>query len=211
MPGKPFDWNVVVTGAWNTAILTPNGIASRLFGLPPETPVEVLVPLDRQDPIRVVHDGMTVVPSSNRLVVAPINCTAQGLGKASKLAIKAIQSLPETPTTAAGINVRYRFDSLPDELIKIGSSGLDDRLAETDQKILAKTLRRSLAWKAGLLNIEVHEGQDASGFLIFNFHRESTKGRDLEEWLGQVESMTTSIEGMLQRTLKVKSNEVQND
>ena len=36
MPLEPYDWNVVVLGRWDRALLTSQGIASRLFQLPPE-------------------------------------------------------------------------------------------------------------------------------------------------------------------------------
>ena len=40
MTVEALDWNVVVAGFWNPAILTPSGIARRLFGLPEETPAD---------------------------------------------------------------------------------------------------------------------------------------------------------------------------
>ncbi len=46
MKGTPFDWNVVIIGSWNPAILTPQGITTRLLQLEAGTPVEVQVSLD---------------------------------------------------------------------------------------------------------------------------------------------------------------------
>jgi hypothetical protein len=53
MPLKPYDWNVVVLGHWNQAILTPQGIAERLFQLPSETEIGIEVPMDAIGPFRV--------------------------------------------------------------------------------------------------------------------------------------------------------------
>ena len=41
MPAEPFSWNAVVVGAWNIAILSPDGVRRRLFDLPEGTPIEL--------------------------------------------------------------------------------------------------------------------------------------------------------------------------
>jgi hypothetical protein len=50
---EPFDWNVVIAAYWNRAILTPNGIAKRLFKIPEGTAMEVEVPVDLLEPPQV--------------------------------------------------------------------------------------------------------------------------------------------------------------
>ena len=50
---EPGDWNVVIVGHWNRAILTPQGIATRLLQLPPETEIGIEVPMDAIGPYRV--------------------------------------------------------------------------------------------------------------------------------------------------------------
>ncbi len=51
MPLEPGEWNVVILGRWNRAIPTPQGIASRLFQLPPETEIGIEVPWTPSDRI----------------------------------------------------------------------------------------------------------------------------------------------------------------
>jgi len=207
MAGKRFDWNVVVVGAWNAAILTPEGIAHRLFGLPPGTPVEVQVPLDRQAPIRVVHSNVMVVPSESGLLVVPTEPTPEALRHAVEVASRAIDSLPETPFTAAGINLRYQFDILPDELVQPLTSSLDDQLGDAELKIEGRMLKRTVGWNQGVLNVEIHMNDDASGALMFNFHRQSSDILELKDWLGQVEAMIDRSEHLLSSTFKVRIEE----
>ena len=45
MPLEPYDWNVVLLGHWNRAILTPQGISERLFQLLSETEIGIEVPM----------------------------------------------------------------------------------------------------------------------------------------------------------------------
>lgn len=107
MSGAPFDWNVVVVGAWNPAILTPLGIAKRLFGRD-DAPIQVMVSVDGLAPIQVRYEGLVVVPSNSKLVVSPVEPSPSALVEAAQVACKAINSLPDTPFLAAGVNLRYR-------------------------------------------------------------------------------------------------------
>jgi len=43
---EPIDWNVIIVGRWNTAILTPGRIAEKIFQQQPGTGLHVDVPLD---------------------------------------------------------------------------------------------------------------------------------------------------------------------
>src|SRR6516165_8300462 len=69
MPLVPCEWNVVVMGRWNRAILTPQGIATRLFQLPLNTSIGVEVPMDGIGPYRVSHDRLVVMVSEAWLIV----------------------------------------------------------------------------------------------------------------------------------------------
>jgi hypothetical protein len=205
MTPEPLEWNVVVVGAWNRAILTPQGISKRLFQLPPDAAVEVLVALDGLAPMRVVHGAMTVIPDSRQLIVQPDTPSLDGLSKAAEIATRAIASLPETPVTAAGINIRFRFSALPDDAIEAGnSSGFDHRLADSAAKVFMRTTKRSLRWNQADLNIEIIEKDDVSGVVSFNFHRSSSVAAELTEWIGQVAAMHEEAITLLRTLLGVK-------
>ncbi len=125
MAGKAADWNVVVVGSWNLAILTPAGITQRLFGLKDGETTIVELPLEAPGPYRVSHNGVTVVPSPGRLEVVPRESTNEGLVAAAEIAARAVSALPETLFQAAGVNIRFRFDSVPDVLVRGSSAAAD--------------------------------------------------------------------------------------
>ncbi|MBL9149112.1 MAG: hypothetical protein JNM94_10510, partial [Phycisphaerae bacterium] len=112
------DWNIVVLGHWNRAILTPNWIAEKVFCLPPGTPVNVLVPLDGFGPFQVEHGRITVIPIPGQLVFQLGAMTPELLGQASQCARNAISALPATPLRACGINIRFTAAEAPGELIE---------------------------------------------------------------------------------------------
>ena len=178
-----FDWSVVVVGYWNPAILTPGGIAKRLFGLPSETPVLVEIPMDGLAPHRVRHEGMTVMATPSRLAVVAETPTLGNLERARHIASKAIETLPETPLTSAGFNIRLKLDDPPERLLTCTAAGLDTSLSDAGFIIKARNIHRSLEHEVGTLNLNVQESENAETKLEFNFHLESSETKRLCEWL----------------------------
>lgn len=197
MRAKPIDWNAVVLGAWNVAILSPEGIARRLFRLEPGTPIELQVPIDGQAPIRVIHDGFAVAASSSRLVVTSLEPTDDGVCRSAALVETAISSLPETPVSAAGVNLRYQFDTVPDRFLEFLASPIDDRLADSGHLITMRAMKRTIRWKDGLVNIDIQNAEDASALLAFNFHRSSSNGTELRQWLNSAKEMVQEVSALL--------------
>ncbi len=177
-------WNVVIVGAWNLAILTPDGIRKRLFKLPEGTPVDVEVSIDRPGPYRVKHGDLLVVPSSVMLEVIPLNLSRTGLEKASQLALTALEGLPETPVFAAGMNIRFKYTDVPVELLDLVKSPLDDVLSDHGFTIRGGAAKRSMTVEPGVVNLEITtSSQPNEGQITLNFHRDSTDVTHLREWL----------------------------
>jgi hypothetical protein len=197
MPGAPTDWNVTIVGAWNRAILTPAGIAKRLFQIEPTVPVEVLVGLNEPGLIRVKYQNLTVIPQRGRLLIAPTEMTSEGIAAAAQLAARALESLPETPITAAGVNIKYQFDALPDNLITMLDSTLNNVLADDHKAIVEKAMRRSVNWQEGKLNLDIAEDANAAGLVSFNFDRQADAWQDLSTWVMKSAAFVTESERML--------------
>ncbi len=189
MSGNPSDWNIVILGAWNTAILTPAGIARRLLQLPPETPLEVQVPINELGPIKVRYEGIIIEPSSSRLVIQPAQSTEESLGKAVEIAQRALNGLPETPFSAGGLNIRFLFESAPDSLIDAGTSSIDDILSDNGLTTVEKKFNRMIRWEQGVLNLDVQEREDSSALVVFNFHYQSTSSDELSDWFSKFKEM----------------------
>jgi len=199
MPLVPAEWNVVVNGHWNRGILTPSGISHRLFQLPPNTALQIEVPLDAIGPYRVLYDNVVVMAGSNQLIVEASICDMGTLEKALVVAHRAVQDLPETPVTAAGYNIRYQGQSTDpglQPLLAALESAVDLRLAETSASVQGRGLVRTLAWEGGKINLGL--GWDAPEILKvqFNFERIGTR-EEMMAWLqrpiGQVKEKVRSL------------------
>jgi hypothetical protein len=201
--GEPYGWNIVVMGAWNVAILTPDGIRRRLFELPDGTPVEVQIAIDLPAPPRVRHGGLMVAPSASALEISLIQADKASMLRAAGLAKRTLLILPETPVSAVGVNIRYQFAVLPDELINLVKAPIDTELSDAGFSIEGGMTRRSLTLAPGLLNVEVTQGKMAEGTITLNFHRDSANPGELASWLSSTGDFLEQSEKFLAR---IKAN-----
>lgn len=182
---EAYNWNVVIAGYWNRAILTPKGISRRLFDIPEGTPVLVEVPIDGiMAPYRVKHNGLTITPDMGRLVIEADDPQYKVLDYAKKIGALAIERLPETPLSAAGYNIRIKVIEPPEQLILATTSTIDDLLSDAGHTIInGRSLKRSLTWDEGIVNLNIDQDEDMH--VEINFHRQSSKPDDLISWLNK--------------------------
>jgi len=207
----PTDWSVVVLGYWNRAILTPSGIATRLFGLAPGTPVEVFIAIDAVAPHQVTHRGVKVVAGSDRLIVQPDKCDFQDLEKAKVIADRALENLPETPVVAAGINVKYDCRESLESLQQVtGQEWWDKQLSDSNYEIVGRSLSRSLKWRSGQINFTVSKEGDGKSEILLNFHCGSTIASELRAWLTTpVRDIESEVERVLFECLQLDREIIQ--
>ena len=200
---EPYEWNVVVAGYWNPAILTPAGISERLFQLEKGTPVVVEVPIDGLAPHRAKCDGLTVTAEMGRLVVHADEPNYINLEKANIVAARAIDGLPETPLKAAGFNIRYRIVNPSDGFLAKTEAGIDTLLSDSGFIIQAKMLQRSLAWNEGVVNLTVHSEPEKK--VEINFHRQSAIQKELSDWLSTpIDSVKQEVNKILLKVIGAK-------
>ena len=181
------NWNVIIRGAWNRAILTPQWISLNIFKLPENTPIEVQVTIDRLGPIRVKYEGLIVVVTQGYLEILTETSSFENLNRARELGIKAMNELPITPFEAAGINMRYKFDGVTQRFSEIMKSPLDTNLAVSDYEIEDRKNTRVVRTKEGLLSNGIITAtaniKSNKGIIEFNFHKGSNEKQDLIDWL----------------------------
>lgn len=186
MPLEPYDWNVVVLGHWNRAILTPIGIAERLFQLPSETEIGIEVPMDAIGPFRVSHGDLTVMVAGGRLMVEARENNFQSLERAMRVAHRAMERLPETPVRAVGFNVRAQGSGEEGELgslIEATQLRWDDRFEQTGFPLTRRDVTWVTDWPPGKLSVNlIREDHDRVLRVNLNFERVGTR-LELMDWL----------------------------
>ena len=181
---RPTDWSVVIAGRWNRAILTPAGIAKRLFNISESSQILVAVPLDGLSPYQVRHQGHDIVAMTdeNRLIILATRNTYENMAHAMGAGVNALEALPETPVTAAGYNISFHSEESAPPLAALLAAPVDDVVAELGKSVEGRSITRSLAYEGGTLNITF--AGDKTGFkLQCNFNKDSKDIKDLISWL----------------------------
>ena len=184
MAVQPANWSVVIVGRWNRAILTPAGIAQRVFKLGDPKQLLVFVPLDGVSPYQVRHPTYEILAMTDetRLHVQALKMDYETLGHAMTAGRNALMSLPETPVAAAGFNVSFEASEVTSDLAAVLAADVDRMLAGLSLTTVARIVTRSYQFGRGQLNITVSGAPDKFT-LACNFHRSSTALKDLVEWL----------------------------
>ena len=203
------DWNVVILGHWNRAILTPAWIAKTLFDLPEGTPVQVLVSIDTIAPHQVRHEKLTVIAGSDRMIIQPAQNDIETLLEAMSVARKILKELPRTPVSAVGYNLRYKSEGLVESLQQITTHEWDDRLSDSGFKIVSKSISRAVLWKEGKIHALITQETDEKYELLLNFTLESNDSQRLLDWLSvPAEEIRTQASRILQKTIGVLPEEL---
>ena len=196
---SPVDWSVVIVGRWNRAILTPAGIASRIFHTDDKQQLAVLVPLDGVSPFIVRDYGgdVSVMTDESRLFIRVENMTDECLQKAMSYGFNVLNSLPHTPVSAAGFNVNYESHDLTTGSAMLIAADIDKRLSDISRRVVNRVVGRSFEFQSGELRLAL-AAEDDSFKVLGNFHRASTEVDDLKTWLSTpVADIRSAIEELL--------------
>lgn len=203
MPGRLSEWNVVVLGSWNVAILTPKGIARRLLQLEDVTPIQVSIAVDSALPPRVIHNDSNIEVSNSRILISSNDATAANLAASSNIAVRALSSLPETPVTAAGVNLIYTFASSPIELADLVTSSCDDLLTDAGYRWVSRLMRRTISLEPGIINIDICDNADLTSYVSLNFHCENHDPEILKSWLNRIDEMLSKARHLLTEVFRL--------
>lgn len=206
---EPVNWSVVVRGAWNRAILTPQWVARNVFGLPENTPIQIEVPMDMHAPWRLKHNGVALVAGSPLLEAVAESPEYQTLDRARKYCLQAIRELPKTPFAAVGVNIRFAATETPEGVAHLVAARLDDVLADADCRIQSYYTRRTVDFRDGVINLEIGIGEGGQLDVVFNFHRASNDQGELESWLEiPMDELRQRVESLVERILNVEAQHV---
>jgi hypothetical protein len=203
MPLEPFDWNVVIAGFWNRAILTPGWIANNLFGVPEGTELQIDVPVHVVGPIRVTYNGIVVVPTAGQLIVEAQASSYQSLGQSMAIALRAVNELPKTPFGAVGYNIRFKGPAADRELqpaLDLLRHTCDDRFALDGREIRKRNHSWAVPFLNGIANLAATLEDDVVKVTInyeLQAHDQTTMAAWLTTPIEQIESETRHLLGNL--------------
>jgi hypothetical protein len=160
---------VVIAGAWNPAIFSPDWIGRYVLGRQLGDVLPVLNVIFANPPGRsaVYYETFGILASNERVDFYTQSIEEQDIKSIEEKCIKILQLLPHTPVSAVGINFLFSQDNIDDEIIDKFKTkeGLNEY-----RTILNENLTTGMQFKDDLvLNLSRHYGIDWATF-NFNYH-----------------------------------------
>jgi hypothetical protein len=143
-------WNVVLAGNWNLAIFSPNWLSKNLFG---SESITIEFPLVPGLPPRFTVEGIVILSSTDRVMLAPKMLTDEAIKRTEDMACKLLNLLPHTPISALGVNFGFLEKEPSDELLQHFVDRDEALLADAGFEILIRTFSRKLVYQGQHINL----------------------------------------------------------
>lgn len=163
---KTENWTMVVVGAWNTRIFTPEWVGNRLFNSPEITAQLTFTP--GRSVVRFTQGDLILIPQEERVIAGVHQASPTALQEAEEVIVRLLTTLPHTPVTALGVNFGFR-DASP-------GPGLTENFRAPDLVRLGESyevgrieISRSLRFDQGVVNLK-HVWDEDCVEIHFNYH-----------------------------------------
>lgn len=160
------NWTVVVVGKWNVGIFNPQWLIKNIFE---NDKLGFDFPLEPTLPLRITGDKVLLIPSEQRIILAPTILEDSVLQRVEDLTVQLLDKLPHTPVTKAGINFGYKVDPVPEKLSSQFKNPHADALADKELKTLSKSFIWNCDYKGQNINIYFDLKENVL-FIKFNYH-----------------------------------------
>jgi hypothetical protein len=178
MNPRPEAWTVVVQGAWNLRIFSPDWVAKNVFEGKPMTMDVAIGPF--QVPVRYksTSDGVTLTPSADRLVFGVVKADVTSMLAAEAGAQRVLALLKHTPIMAIGVNVGYYEDTASEWVHKLFGMHDIDGLSHAGCDIKLSNITRSVERNGDVINITIALDGEGRTEVLMNFHKETPSNED---------------------------------
>lgn len=175
-------FNIVIVGAWNPAIFSPEWSKQNLADKQ-EQDVLLAIPMHIvMGTPRLTVDNTNIYPSPQSLTLDCTQYNEEGIGGCVSKLKKIAELLPHTPVSAVGVN--FRFIGVPaetDRIAELFSFSDAARIDAETYKLSATQIRRTyMLSTANYLNLSIDSIADQLR-IEFNFHSDVRKLADVSE------------------------------
>lgn len=205
MKAKADTWTIVIAGAWNPRVFSPDWVGKHLMA---DQPLTVEVPLASPvNHLKLMAGGVVLIAAEDRLIVGAQDTNMAAMEKAERVACKAALLLEHTPTAAVGINFGFEDDRLTPGLVDLFRLPDAKRLSEFGCSVKQTSITRGLLIEGRALNV-THAFVDEGTQILLNFHFDATSAAAAAKILdGQSKSCFDLARSFLHRVYDAKIDE----
>jgi hypothetical protein len=183
MRAKVETWTIVLSGAWNYRLFTPEWVGRELLeGRQQQMTVEV--PLSPGVGLKYGADGLVLIPSETRLIFGVEEADVALMSRAEALAKKTLTLLPHTPVGGFGINFGFEEEEPGEKLRALFNTSDLDALSVFGAEVRSSAVTRALQVRG--VGVNTAFGLEAGrATLNLNFHHDTPSARAASEALGE--------------------------
>jgi hypothetical protein len=146
-------WTIVIVGAWNVRIFSPEWVSEKLFAKKPiETEINFTSDIRR---IRYRSESLVLIPLDDRVIIGARNISDDTLIEAEKVATLVLDLLSHTPILSLGINFSFLENKPSGELVSLFNISDGGQISNSGCKLLKTDIIRNLEVEGGILNLRL--------------------------------------------------------
>lgn len=176
---------MVIAGAFNPAILTPQWVAVQGLGRPENEafPVEMLAPVGGPGFARISFGGFSYTATFNAVTLHLNETDIPQCEIAVKAAANILAQLPHTPVTGVGFNFAFLTEQPSKELLRLVTAygRLTDSFPDSPE-VVARRWGNTIKWDDALVSVDC-ELVGSQATISFNFHHSVSSANEAEKIL----------------------------
>lgn len=167
-------YNIVILGAWNPSIFSPEWVLRNLAESE-QCEVKTAFPIDDPTaPRRITFEDINIFPGRRQILLNPVTSNLEGMKKCSSVLVKILDLLLHTPVSSAGVNFSFNESNPSDKMLAaLMPSDSGSILAEYPIKEtkINRVLKRDE--DSCVFNFSITQN-DTGCILSYNFHYDDT-------------------------------------
>lgn len=173
-------WTIVVAGAWNVRVFSPDWVAQHLT---PDVQLTLEVPVSPAlGNLRIVAGKIVLIPGDDRLIVGVQEPTLEVMKSVEALVCRVLTMLQHTPVSAIGVNFGFEDDHPSSEITELFSLPDLASLSDFGCNVREATIGRSIQVDGMMLNLR-HTLVAGIYRVHFNFHHDAKSAAGAAELL----------------------------
>lgn len=196
MQPKKDSFSIVILGAWNPSIFSPEWV-SRHLSETGECSVKLAFPVsDPTAPRKITFEGIHLFPGRKQVMLVPDEPSLEGMSMCAGVLLKIIEALHHTPVSSAGINFSFleseELGGMSDVLVPADTAKILDT-HQVKHTSISRVLHKD--GESNILNFSLAQ-ENGDYALTFNFHYDFNRVENYQGLFGSDASSDASSDAI---------------
>jgi hypothetical protein len=178
-------WTVVIPGAWNSRIFSPEWMVKNLFEGAEKVQIEISFEPGNVK-IRLSTANLVLIPADNKFIIGVKSTEDENLQKAEKVAQNLLNTLPHTPITGFGINFGFEEHNPSEELNSLFVLHDLTKIGTFGGRVSSSEITRKLIIDTNIINVKHSLDEEGHFGIHLNFHNDANSTEAARDKLSNI-------------------------